>query len=92
MIDHSPDRNHGFLLMRKMATAHERSTRLDGSLKTGNKVRLHGVLAVVKQVVVSNETRTHCMQHSSVVLRRSVSLRRLGSSFSPEAGARFFGD
>jgi hypothetical protein len=47
---------------------------------------------VVKQVVVSNETRTHSMHHSSVVLSRSVSLRRLGPSFSPEAGAAFFAD
>jgi hypothetical protein len=45
---------------------------------------------VVKQVVVSNEIRTHSMQHSSVVLCRSVLQRRLGSSFSPEAGAPFF--
>jgi len=45
---------------------------------------------VVKQVVVSNETHTHSMQHSSVVLSRSVLLRRLGPSFSPEAGATFF--
>jgi hypothetical protein len=45
---------------------------------------------VVKQVVVSHETRTHSMQHSSVVLSRSSSLRRLGPSFSPEAGANFF--
>jgi hypothetical protein len=56
----------------------------------GNKARLQGVLAVVKQVVVSNEIRTHSMQHSSVVLCRSVLQRRLGSSFSPEAGAPFF--
>jgi hypothetical protein len=52
-------------------------------------VRLHRVLAVVKQVVVSNEIRMHSMQHSSV-LSRFVSLRRLGPSFSPEAGAAFF--
>ena len=44
---------------------------------------------MVKQVVVSNEIRTHSMQHSSVVLSRSVLQRRLGSSFSPEAGALF---
>jgi hypothetical protein len=44
---------------------------------------------VVKQVVVSNETRTHSMHHSSVVLNRSVSMRRLGPSFSPEVGAAF---
>jgi hypothetical protein len=63
--------------------------RFRESLKTGNKVRLQEVFAVVKQVVVSNETRTHSMHHSSVVLSRSVSLRRLGPSFSPEAGAAF---
>ena len=45
---------------------------------------------MVKQVVVLNETRTHSMQHSSVVLSRSVLMRRLGPSFSPEAGATFF--
>ena len=44
---------------------------------------------MVKQVVVSNETRTHSMHQSSVVLSRSVSMRRLGPSFSPEAGAAF---
>ena len=44
---------------------------------------------MVKQVVVSNETRTHSMHYSSVVLSRSVLLRRLGPSFSPEAGAAF---
>jgi hypothetical protein len=53
-------------------------------------VCLHEVFAVVKQAVVSNETRTRSMHHSSVVLSRSVSLRRLGPSFSPEAGAAFF--
>jgi hypothetical protein len=42
---------------------------------------------VVKQVVVSNETLTHSM-HASFI-RRSVSLPRLGPSFSPEAGATF---
>ncbi len=41
---------------------------------------------MVKQVLVSNETRTHSMQHSSVLLSRSVLLRCQGSSFSPEAG------
>ena len=63
--------------------------RFRGSLKTGNKVRLQEVFAVVKQVVVSNEIRMHSMQHSSVVLNRSVLLRRLGPSVSPEAGAPF---
>jgi hypothetical protein len=45
---------------------------------------------VVKQVVVSKR-HTHA-QHaaSSIALSRSVLLRRLGSSFSPEAGAPFF--
>ena len=42
-----------------------------------------------RQIAVSNETRTHSMQHSLVVLSRSVLLRRLGPSFSPEAGAIF---
>ena len=62
--------------------------RFRGSLKTGNKVRPHEVFAVVKQALVSNETRTHSMHHSSVVLSRSA-LLRLGPSFSPEAGAAF---
>ena len=44
---------------------------------------------MTKQIVVSIEIRTHSMQHSSVVLNRSVLLRRLGPSFSPEAGAPF---
>jgi hypothetical protein len=46
---------------------------------------------VVKQILVSIETRTHSMQHSSVLLSRSVLLRRLGSSFSSRSWALFVG-
>jgi hypothetical protein len=45
---------------------------------------------VVKQVVVSNENAIAQHAASSIVLSRSVLQRRLGSSFSPEAGALFF--
>ena len=44
---------------------------------------------MVKQVVVSYKIRSHSMQLHRFVLSRSVLQRRLGSSFSPEAGAPF---
>ena len=45
-----------------------------------------------RQIVVSNETRTHSMQHSFVVLSRSVLLRRLGPSFFSRSWGHFFAD
>jgi len=62
---------------------------LDDRQKSRNKTLLQEVSSVVKQVVASNGTHTQSMQRSPVVLSWSVHLRRLGPSFSPEAGAAF---
>jgi hypothetical protein len=83
-------RNHRFdLKWRWRLRANDRCV-LVAAKRTGNKARLQGVFAVVKYVVVSNETHTHSMQRSSVVLSRSVLAALPGPQLFSRSWGPFF--